>query len=97
VFKAPPKAVPHNSFYRKDKAKKKVIIRLKPDRKKLKERKCLSEHSLRHVEMAHGAYYLLCKGKEKVSAELGLSFLATILKERLTIAGFDKLLARDKG
>lgn len=96
-LKPPLKAVPHNSFYRKDKPKKKVIIRLKPDRKKLKERKCLSEHPFGTVKWHHGAYYLLCKGKEKVSAELGLSFLAYNLKRALNIAGFDKLLAAIKG
>ena len=74
-----------------------MIIRLKPDRKKLKERKCLSEHPFGTVKWHHGAYYLLCKGKEKVSAELGLSFLAYNLKRALNIAGFDKLLAAIKG
>ncbi|MGI6701793.1 MAG: transposase [Christensenellales bacterium] len=65
--------------------------------KKLKERKCLSEHPFGTVKWHHGAYYLLCKGKEKVSAELGLSFLAYNLKRALNIAGFDKLLAAIKG
>jgi len=73
--------------------KKKVVIRIREDREKLKARMCLSEHPFGTVKWYHGAHYLLCKGKEKASAELGLSFLAYNLRRAITLAGVPALLA----
>lgn len=56
--------------------KKKVVLRIQDDKEKLKQRMCLSEHPFGTVKWYRGAHYLLCKGKEKAAAELGLSFLA---------------------
>lgn len=95
--KLPPELVLYNSFHRKDKGNKKVLLTVKPDKEKLKERMCLSEHPFGTVKWYNGAHYLLCKGKEKASAELGLSFLAYNLKRAIKIAGFDKLLAAVRG
>lgn len=78
-----PDNVPINPFNhtldRKDYAASiKVVLRIKKDIHKLKERMCLSEHPFGTVKWYHGAHYLLCKGREKVTAELGLVFLFTI-------------------
>jgi transposase len=46
------------------------------------------------VKWHHGAHYLLCKGKEKATAELGLSFLAYNMKRIINMAGVQWLLAK---
>jgi transposase len=75
--------------YRKPKT---VVIRIKEDKGKLKERMCLSEHPFGTVKWYHGAHYLLCKGKKKATAELGLSFLAYNMIRAINLVGIDKLL-----
>ena len=40
-----------------------------------------------------GAHYLLCKGKEKATAELGLSFLAYNLRRAINLVGIEALIA----
>jgi len=89
---------PYNhTLDRKDYAKtKQVILRIKEDTAKLKERMCLSEHSFGTVKWYDGAHYLLCKGKEKAAAELGLSFLAYNLKRAINLVG-TKEFGRNKG
>jgi len=54
---------------------------------------CLSEHPFGTVKWFHGAHYLLCKGKEKASAEMGLSFLAYNMIRAINMVGINKLLA----
>ncbi|MBN2884095.1 MAG: transposase, partial [Clostridia bacterium] len=71
---------------------RKVVLRIKEDIHKLKQRMCLSEHPFGTVKWHHGAHYLLCKGKEKASAELGLSFLAYNLKRAINMVGTRALL-----
>lgn len=73
-------------------AKKKVVIRIKEDKEKLKQRMCLSEHPFGTVKWYHGAHYLLCRGKEKVTGELGLSFLAYNLRRAITLVGVAALI-----
>lgn len=53
---------------------------------------CLSEHPFGTVKWYHGAHYLLCKGKEKATAELGLSFLAYNMRRAINMVGTKKLL-----
>lgn len=60
----------------------KVIIRIREDKEKLKTRMCTVEHPFGTEKWYHGAHYFLCRGKEKVSAEMGLSFLAYNLSKR---------------
>lgn len=83
----------NHTFDRKDYTPtKKVVLRIKKDIHKIKERMCLSEHPFGTVKWYHGAHYLLCKGKEKTTAELGLSFLAYNLKRAINIVGTRKLI-----
>ena len=92
-----PEDIALNSFNhtldRKDNITKKVVLHIKGDNKKIKERMCLSEHPFGTVKWHHGAHYLLCKGKEKATAELGLSFLAYNLKRAINLVGIQKLMA----
>lgn len=75
------------------KKKKVVIIKFKPDKGKLKQRKSLSEHPFGTVKRWHDASYLLLKGKEKVTSELSLSFLVYNLKRAINVLGVQQILA----
>ena len=48
-------------------------------------RKELSEHPFGTVKWADGAHYFLCRGKEKVAAEIALSFLAYDLRRAMRL------------
>lgn len=72
--------------------KRKVVLRIQDDKEKLKQRMCLSEHPFGTVKWYRGAHYLLCKGKTKAAAELGLSFLAYNLTRAINLAGVRKLI-----
>lgn len=87
----------YNSFCRKDRVLRQVILRIRPDPVKLKQRMCLSEHPFGTVKWYHGAHYLLCKGKRKATAELGLNFLAYNLRRVINMVGIAPLLAAMRG
>lgn len=53
---------------------------------------CLSEHPFGTVKWYLGAHYLLCKGKEKATEELGLGFLAYNLKRAINLVGTRALI-----
>ena len=72
--------------------KKKVVLRIQDDKEKLKQRMCLSEHPFGTVKWYRGAHYLLCKGKEKAAAELGLSFLAYNMTRAIHLVGAKALI-----
>ena len=69
-----------NNF--KKKANKQVLIRMKYTSQMMKKRMCLSEHPFGTVKWNGGAHYVLCRGKEKATAELGLSFFHIICEEQ---------------
>lgn len=75
----------------------KVMLTIRPDKEKLHQRMCLSEHPFGTVKWYDGAHYVLCRGKEKASAELGLSFLAYNLRRVLNILGTTALLKEIEG
>ena len=82
-----------HTFKRKDYSPaKKVILRIKKDIPKLKERMCLSEHPFGTVKWYYGAHYLLCKGREKATAELGLSFLTYNMRRAINMVGVKQLI-----
>ena len=62
------------------------------DEKTVKKRKCIVEHPFGTVKWTHGAHYVLCRGKEKAAAELGLSFLAYNLTRAINMVGVKKLI-----
>jgi transposase len=97
VNELPDGFVVHNAFHRKDQQKKRVVIRIREDKAKQHERMCLSEHPFGTVKWYHGAHYFLCRGKEKVSGEMGLSFLAYNLRRAITLVGVPTLIAAARG
>ena len=69
-----------------------VVIRIKPDKEKLKRRKCIVEHPFGTVKRWCDGSYLLMKGKEKANADLALSFLAYNIKRAINIKGVQALI-----
>ena len=99
VFNSYPQGeTPYNAFtHMKKRPEKTVLIHIKNDIPAQRERLCLSEHPFGTVKWYHGAHYLLCKGKQKATAELGLSFLAYNLRRAVNMAGTQQLLAAMRG
>lgn len=69
-----------------------VILRFYPNLQHLRKRNTIVEHPYRTVKMWHGANYLLTRGKVKVAAETGLSFLAYNLRRAVNLLGTDRLM-----
>lgn len=63
------------------------------DRRKMEDRKCLSEHPFGTIKRALGQYYFLLKGFEKVSAEMGLFCLSYNIRRAITLKGVPALIA----
>jgi transposase len=89
----PASETPYNAFkLLKRQSRKKVVLHIRDDIPTQKLRLCLSEHPFGTVKWYHGAHYLLCKGIEKATGELGLSFLAYNLKRAINMVGTRKLV-----
>jgi len=80
-----------NNF--KKKSNKKVLIRIKHKDEMATQRMSLSEHPFGTVKWYNFGHYVLCRGKEKVTAELGLCFLAYNLRRAINMVGVQKLIA----
>jgi len=94
----PESETPYNAFkLLKRYTKKKVILHIRDDIPTQKLRLCLSEHPFGTVKWYHGAHYLLCKGIEKATGELGLSFLAYNLRRAINMVGTKQLVAAIRG
>jgi hypothetical protein len=79
-----------NNF--KKKSNKKVLIRMKHTDEMTTKRMSLSEHPFGTVKWYNFGHYVLCRGKEKVTAELGLCFLAYNLRRAINMVGVQKLI-----
>lgn len=77
-------------------ADKKVRILIPHDKKRYMLRMCTVEHPFGTIKWYHGAHYFLLRGKEKVAAEMSLSFLAYNLRRAMNIVGFEGLMAAVK-
>ncbi len=67
-----------------------VLLTLEPDWEKMKTRMSVVEHPFGTVKWYHGAHYLLCRGREKAGAEIGLSLLVYNLKRAIKLKGFHR-------
>lgn len=65
---------------------------LKPDRKKMSQRMCLSEHPFGTIKRAMGATYFLLKGIRKVTGEFALLCLGYNIERAKNLLGFDKMM-----
>jgi transposase len=86
------KAVKKRTGGKRQKTVKVVRLHFKVDRKKLDNRKCLSEHPFGTVKRALDSAYLLLKGTEKVTGELSLTFMAYNIKRAISMLGAGGLL-----
>ena len=71
---------------------RKVIIKLKPDKEKLKKRKGVVEHPFGTIKRWCDGSYTLMKSKIKANADLSLSFLAYNMKRAIKIMGVERLI-----
>lgn len=65
---------------------------LKPDRQKMSQRMCLSEHPFGTIKRAMGATYFLLKGLRKVTGEFALFCLGYNIERVKNLLGFDKMM-----
>lgn len=70
----------------------KVTFRFRPDRKKLKQRKCLSEHPFGTIKRYMNGDHFMLKGLDKVSAEAHLFALGYNFKRLISIFSTENLL-----
>lgn len=84
---------PYNHFGRRKQkaARVKLALRRNPD--DMQRRKELVEHPFGTIKWYDGAHYFLCRGKEKVSAEIALSFLTYNLRRAINLLGVGALVA----
>lgn len=69
-----------------------VRFLLKPDRAKMNQRMCLSEHPFGTIKRSMGGTYFLLKGLKKVSGEFALFCLGYNLERAKNLLGFKKLM-----
>lgn len=73
-----------------------VILRFYPNQHHLRKRNTIVEHPYGTVKRWHGAGYLLTKGKLKVAAETGLSFLAYNFRRVVNLLGVNRIMTMIK-
>jgi transposase len=71
-----------------------VRITLTPDREKIRGRKCVVEHPFGTVKRWCDGSYTLLIGKEKVGADITLSFLAYNIKRVINMIGTQEFIRR---
>ena len=69
-----------------------VRITFRPDRTKINERKCISEHPFGTIKRTMNASYFLLRGKKKVDGEVALMCLGYNMIVAKNLLGFDKLM-----
>ncbi len=72
--------------------KKSVKIIFRPDRQKMEQRKCISEHPFGTVKRWMNAGYYLLRGMRKTEGETALIFLGYNLERAKNLLGFKKLM-----
>ena len=72
--------------------KKIVRFIFKPDRVKMAQRMCLSEHPFGTIKRAMGSTYFLLRGLEKVEGEFALFCLGYNLERAKNLLGFQKMM-----
>lgn len=65
---------------------------LKPDRQKMAQRMCLSEHPFGTIKRAMGVTYFLLEGIRKVTGEFALFCLGYNIERAKNLLGFDKMM-----
>ena len=84
---------PYNHFGRRKQADARVKLTIRRNPDDMQKRKELVEHLFGTVKWYDGARYFLCRGKEKVTAEIALSFLTYNLRRAINLLGAGALVA----
>jgi transposase len=74
-----------------------VRFKFKPDREKMRQRMCLSEHPFGTIKRAMGATYFLLRGMRKVTGEFALFCLGYNFERAKNLLGFNKMMALMEG
>ena len=69
-----------------------VRITFRPDRTKMSERKCISEHPFGTIKRKMNSSYFLLRGKKKVDGEVALMCLGYNMIVAKNLLGFNKLM-----
>lgn len=75
----------NHSLHRKGRAEKRVKLTVRRDIQRQQLRKEVAEHPFGTIKWYDGAYHFLCRGREKVSAEIALSFLGYNLRRACSL------------
>lgn len=86
--------IPKTRMKREVKVHKVVTYKLHLDKKKMAQRKCLSEHPFGTMKRTLGAYYFLLKTKVKVEAEMALICLSYNMRRAISMLGVPQLIAK---
>lgn len=77
--------------------RKMVTITLVPDRQKMVNRMCLSEHPFGSIKRFQDSSYFLLKGNRKVTGEFALFSLSYNIQRATNLLGFKEVLKKMKG
>ena len=73
--------------------KRKIVkFILRPDREKMSQRMCISEHPFGTIKRAMGSSYFLLKGIKKVEGEFALFCLGYNIERAKNLLGFNKMM-----
>lgn len=79
---------------KKKELRKVVTIIFRPDKQKMDQRKCLSEHPFGTIKRSMDSSYFLLRGNQKVTGEFALFSLAYNLQRAVNLLGFDEVMRR---
>lgn len=96
-LKAEGKEVHFQKTSHKYKTVKVVKLVFRPDRKKMAQRMCLSEHPFGTIKRTMNGSYFLLRGTEKVDGEFALLALGYNIRRAVNYFGFDKIMELIKG
>lgn len=71
-----------------------VKLIFRPDKHKMAQRMCLSEHPFGTIKRSQGGSYFLLRGNKIVTGEFSLFALAYNLQRIINKLGFDKVMER---
>ena len=87
-------STPYHAYRRRKWAQARARVTIRRDLALQQKRKEMAEHPFGMVKWYDGAHYLLCRGKEKVTAEMALSFLRYNLRRVINIIGLPGILVQ---
>lgn len=88
----------YHAFGRVPQKPARVVLTIRKDIQKQKKRMQVSEHPFGTVKHYDDASWFLCRGKEKVSAEVSLAFLSYNIRRAISICGgVQNLIQRFQG